>query len=63
MNAARKFDSNLPAGNTSYSPETAVYLVCYDNSKSKRILDINYRTLEECAKDTVKQFQEKGWIA
>ena len=34
----------------------------FDASKSKKLLGLEYRTMEQTAKDTISQFQEKGWI-
>lgn len=62
VNAARKVEPALPAGNTSYKVEDAVYQFRYDASKSTHILGLKYRTIDESAADTVKQFKEKGWI-
>ncbi|KAK7472032.1 hypothetical protein VKT23_000143 [Stygiomarasmius scandens] len=66
---------NLPKGNPGSS--TKVYLTRYDASKSGRVLGmisgpggaslgltgdkIRYRTMEECARDTLADFEAKGW--
>lgn len=62
VNSARKVESSLPAGKTSYDPKDAVYLVRYITEKSDRILGLKYRGMDETAADTVKEFKEKGWI-
>ena len=61
VNATHAVDRTLPVGNVSYDPKTAVFSCVYDGSKSERLLGLKYRTLEECATDTLKQFKEKGW--
>lgn len=43
VTAAHELEPALPAGNTSYNPATAVYHTCFDNSKSQRVLGIEYR--------------------
>ncbi|EKM51496.1 uncharacterized protein PHACADRAFT_199005 [Phanerochaete carnosa HHB-10118-sp] len=62
VNAAHKIEPSLPAGNTAYDPKTAVYHTCFDNSKSKRLLGLDYRTIEETTRDSVAQFKEKVWL-
>lgn len=62
VSAAHKYDASFRAGNTSYDPKTATFLVKYDNSKSKRILGLQYIGIEQSAADMVKQFKEKGWL-
>ncbi|GJE97179.1 NAD(P)-binding protein [Phanerochaete sordida] len=62
VNAARKVEPSLPAGNTAYSSETAVYHTCFDNGKSKRLLGMDYRTMDEATRDIIAQFREKGWL-
>lgn len=62
VNAAHKIEPGLPAGNTAYDLKTAVYHTYFDNSKSKRLLDLEYRTIEETTRDSVAQFKEKGWL-
>ena len=62
VDAARKVEPSLPAGNTSYDAKSAVYMVRYDASKSARILGLKFRGMDETAADTVKEFKEKGWL-
>ncbi|GJE86730.1 aldehyde reductase [Phanerochaete sordida] len=62
INAARKYEPSLPAGNTSYDPKSVVYKTRYDASKSERILGITYHSMDESAADIVKQLKEKGWL-
>jgi hypothetical protein len=33
----------------------------FDNTKSRKVLGINYITVEESAKDSVEQFKKLGW--
>ena len=38
-----------------------VYKVKYDTSKSDRILGLKYRTKEDVARDTLADFESRGW--
>ncbi|GJE89213.1 aldehyde reductase [Phanerochaete sordida] len=62
VNTAHALEPSLPAGNTAYDPKTAVYHTSFDNSKSRRVLGIEYRTMEECTRDSLAQFKAKGWM-
>lgn len=62
MAAAHKIDPSLPTGNTAYDPKTTVYHTCFDSSKSKRVLGLEYRTIEETTRDSLAQFKQKGWM-
>lgn len=62
VGAAHKYDASFRAGDTSYDPKSATFLVKYDNSKSKRILGIQYIGIEQSTADMLKQFKEKGWL-
>ena len=62
VDAARRVDPSLPAGNTSYDPKNAVYMLRYDATKSARILGLKFRGMDETAADTLKGFMEKGWL-
>ena len=61
VNAAHKFDSAIPAGDTSYDQSKVVYKCNFENDKSKRLLGKKYYTLSETTQDILKQFKEKGW--
>jgi hypothetical protein len=61
VDAAHKFDPKIPVGNTSYDSKEVVYMVNYENDKSKHLLGIKYHTIEEATQDILKQFKEKGW--
>ena len=59
---AHSIDARLPAGDASYDAANAVYAMRFDASKSKKLLGLEYRTMEQTTKDIISQFQEKGWI-
>ena len=59
---AHSIDARLPAGDASYDAAKAVYAMRFDASKSKKLLGLEYRTMEQTTKDIISQFQEKGWI-
>ena len=62
VNIAHKLDPSVPAGAPdSYKPEEAVHLFQYDASKEKRIFGINLIEKEECVRDMLVAFKEKGW--
>ncbi|KAG2365175.1 hypothetical protein BDR07DRAFT_1399625 [Suillus spraguei] len=53
----------LPKGNPGAGTEhpSTVHLVYYDTAKAARILGIKYRTIAETAKDTLADYEAKGW--
>ncbi|KAH9896685.1 NAD(P)-binding protein [Cubamyces lactineus] len=59
---AHKWDSKLPAGNTSYDPSKAVHLIRYSPEKERRLLGIKFKSLEETTKDTLEDFKARGWL-
>lgn len=62
MGAAHKIDKSLPAGNTAHNPATATYMLSYDASKAERIFGgIKYIDMEQCARDILAQFKERGF--
>ncbi|OSD07838.1 NAD-P-binding protein [Trametes coccinea BRFM310] len=62
VSAAHRFDNRLPAGNKSYDPTKAVHLIQYSPDKERRILGIQFRSLEETTKDTIDDFKARGWL-
>ena len=53
----------LPKGNPGAGtghPST-VHLLYYDTTKAARILELKYRTIAETAKDTLADYEAKGW--
>ncbi|KAJ6616017.1 NAD-P-binding protein [Mycena sp. CBHHK59/15] len=51
-----KFEKGVPGAGKS-----AVHLIRYDASKSQRVLGMTYRSMEETTKDTVADWEAKGW--
>ncbi|CDO69083.1 hypothetical protein BN946_scf184992.g32 [Trametes cinnabarina] len=62
VSAAHHLDSRIPAGNTSYDPAKAVHLIRYSPDKERRLLGIDFRSLEETTKDTLEDFKARGWL-
>ena len=62
MIPAHKFSSKVPEGNTSYDPSKVKHLSYFSNSKSITTLRMKYRSFEDCAVDTIKGFEAKGWL-
>ncbi|KAI0691865.1 NAD-P-binding protein [Cytidiella melzeri] len=62
VSAAHTIDKSLSAGNTAYDPSKATYMDQYDASKASRILGMeHYIGIEQCSKDILAQYKEKGW--
>ncbi|KAI0690439.1 NAD(P)-binding protein [Cytidiella melzeri] len=61
VSTAHAIDNSLSAGNTAHDPSKAVYMTQYDVSKAKRILGLKYIDMEQCTRDTLAQYKEKGW--
>ncbi|RPD65273.1 NAD(P)-binding protein [Lentinus tigrinus ALCF2SS1-7] len=62
VDAARRVTDRIPAGEPSYKLEEAVYPTVYNAEKSKKVLRLDYRSLEETAEDTIRDFQSRGWV-
>ncbi|KAL4078866.1 hypothetical protein V8B97DRAFT_1864802 [Scleroderma yunnanense] len=55
-----KLSKPLPKGNPGAGSQYAHSFV-FDNSKSKRILELKYRSMTETTKDTLKDYEARGW--
>ncbi|KAL6299277.1 NAD-P-binding protein [Sparassis latifolia] len=62
LNAARKFEPSTPAGNESYKPEEAVYVIKYNTAKAAKLLGLKYHTIEESTRDMIADFKVRGWL-
>ncbi|KAI0349758.1 NAD-P-binding protein [Trametes cingulata] len=62
VNAARRYSKKIPPGEPSYDRSKAVFPAIYNTEKSRRILGIEYRSLEETTRDSVEDFKAKGWL-
>ncbi|KAJ3521179.1 hypothetical protein NM688_g9052 [Phlebia brevispora] len=63
VNAAHAAEPKLPAGNSSYEPAKAVHYIRYDVARAKKLLGLEYISIQQSAKDVVENFKEKKWIA
>ena len=54
--------SKIAEGNTSYEPTKAKHAMYFNVNKSLEVLGLKYHTLEECAIDSVKDFETRGWL-
>lgn len=54
---------SLPKGNPGAGTghPTTVHVLFYDTSKAARILGLKYRTIAETTKDTLDDYETKGW--
>ncbi|PFH47275.1 hypothetical protein AMATHDRAFT_87804, partial [Amanita thiersii Skay4041] len=50
----------LPVGNTE-AIKNPVYMIKYNTAKEKRILGLTYRTMEETTRDTLADYERRGW--
>jgi len=62
INAARKHGAQAPVGDESYDPTQAVHSIRYDASKARRILRLEYRSLQQSTGDIVDDLKSRGWI-
>ncbi|TBU38649.1 NAD(P)-binding protein [Dichomitus squalens] len=62
VNTAHRLRPSLPAGNTSYDPATTVHLIRYSPDKERKLLGVKFRTIEETTKDTLDDFEARGWL-
>ena len=58
----RLFPDKIRAGNTSYDPATATFMLAYVPDKQRKLLGVQFRSLEETTKDTLEDFKAKGWL-
>ncbi|KAI0764843.1 NAD(P)-binding protein [Fomes fomentarius] len=61
VDEARRYSKAIPAGE-SYQLEDAIYVDRYDSTKSRKMLGLTYRPLEETTKDIVEDLQRRGWL-
>ncbi|KAH9918737.1 NAD(P)-binding protein [Epithele typhae] len=60
---AHAIDAKVPEGNPSaYDPSTVQHGVVYNSTKSKSVLGLKYHTVEETTKDTLQDFEIRGWL-
>ena len=62
VNAARKYYSSIPAGNTEYDPAKATHYIQYAPEKQQQLLGVKFKTLEETAKDSLDDLKARGWL-
>ncbi|KAI0646141.1 NAD-P-binding protein [Trametes meyenii] len=60
--AHRLEPSKIPPGNETYNPSTAKHLVHYKVDKERRILGMEFRSLEETSRDILYQFMYNKWL-
>jgi len=53
----------LPKGNLGASSQDSatVHLFTLDNTKSKRVLGLKYRSMEEMVRDIFADYEARGW--
>ena len=56
------FPSKIAAGNTAYEPSQAKHRMYYNVTRSQQVLGMKYRTFEETAVDTLKDFEARSWL-
>ncbi|KAF7376957.1 Ketoreductase azaE [Mycena sanguinolenta] len=52
-----KFQKGVPGGG-----KDSVHLIRYDTAKAAHLLEMEYRTMEETARDTVADWEARGWL-
>ncbi|TBU27344.1 NAD(P)-binding protein [Dichomitus squalens] len=62
VSAAHRWSHKLPAGNTSYDPSKAVYMISHDNRKGVETLGMKYHTIDETTRDSLEDFKARGWL-
>ncbi|KAI0716138.1 NAD(P)-binding protein [Cerioporus squamosus] len=62
VDAARRVTDKIPAGEPSYKKEKIVYSTVYNTEKSRKVLGLSYRSLEETAEDTIRDLESRGWV-
>ncbi|KAH9855699.1 NAD-P-binding protein [Lenzites betulinus] len=60
--AAGKISSKVPPLNAPYDASTAEHTIIYNNAKSKELLGIAYRGLEETTADILKDWEAREWL-
>lgn len=62
VSIAHRLYPQLPAGDTSYDPASAKYMVRYVPDKERKLLGIKFKTMEETTKDTLEDCKSRGWL-
>ncbi|KAI0716154.1 NAD(P)-binding protein [Cerioporus squamosus] len=57
VDAARRVTDKIHAGEPSYGNADAVYPTAYNAEKSRKVLGLRYRSLEETAEDTIRDLE------
>lgn len=60
LNSPPKLSTTLPVG-VRGAGKTAKHLTFYDTAKADRILGLKYRTIAETTKDTLADYEARGW--
>lgn len=60
--AASKISSKVQPLETPYDATQEVYMVVYDNTKSKEALGMTYRSIEETTADILNDWETRGWM-
>ncbi|KAI9058008.1 D-lactaldehyde dehydrogenase [Trametes sanguinea] len=63
IDVARKYTDKIPRGRPeAYDPSKVVFQIKYNSEKSRRILGVQYRSIEDTVKDTIEDYKTKGWL-
>ncbi|CDO69082.1 hypothetical protein BN946_scf184992.g31 [Trametes cinnabarina] len=63
IDIARKYTDKIPPGHPeAYDPSKVVLPIRYDDEKSRKILDVQYRPIEDTVRDTIEDYKYKGWL-
>lgn len=60
--AASTLSSKIQPLETPYDAATEVYKVVYNNSKSKEVLGVTYRSIEETTVDMLNDWETRGLL-
>ncbi|KAI0635003.1 D-lactaldehyde dehydrogenase [Trametes polyzona] len=63
INAARRYSDKIPPGDVEHYDPAKIFLpVVFNADKSRRVLGMEYRALEETARDAIADFESRGWL-
>ncbi|KAI0635004.1 NAD-P-binding protein [Trametes polyzona] len=62
VNIASRYSDKIPGTDPSHDPSKLTPLASYNSEKSRRLLGIQYRSLEETTKDTLEDLKSRGWL-
>ena len=56
------YPKKVPAGDPSFKLEESIYFAKFNAEKSRTILGLKYRSMEDTAKDATADLRKRDWL-